>query len=94
MSQQAATTTGTKAQAAPSLSDLERKFVEAMAGPARWNATRAAGLAGYSTNSYGALRVTAHRLLHRPRVRVAINAAKPAWATTPRATGLTNVNIC
>lgn len=59
------------------LTRLERAFVAAFWSTARLNATKAARLAGYSAGgSYGALRVSAHRLLHRPRVRQAFRDAE------------------
>ena len=54
------------------LTPQERLFVRAYYREAKYNATRAAQLAGYSTNSRGGLRVTGWRLMHRPRVRLAL----------------------
>jgi phage terminase small subunit len=54
------------------LSARERLFVEAYVGVARYNATRAAELAGYSTRSRIALRRHASDVLARPRVAAAI----------------------
>ena len=54
------------------LTPAERRFVDAYYGGAKYNATRAAEMAGYKPDSRQALRVTAHRLLHRPRVRKAM----------------------
>src|SRR5215218_5163535 len=74
------------------LTPMERKFVEAIYGPAKGNATKAAELAGYKADaSRGALRVSASRLLHRPRVRRAMQDADKKrmaeWAAQSAARG-------
>lgn len=54
-----------------SLSERERRFVDAFMGPARGNATEAARLAGYAK---GSAHVTASRMLRKAKVRTAIEA--------------------
>src|SRR4051794_38515850 len=73
------------------LTPPERRFMDAFFGPAKYNATRAAQTAGYASRSRGALRVSAHRLLHRPRVRAALRtrearerSARAALAVFPQ----------
>ena len=63
---------------------MERRFVDSYFGPAKYNATRAAELAGYAAGSRQALRVTAHRLLHRPRVKAALRTAERRWRERTR----------
>jgi hypothetical protein len=57
------------------LTPQERRFVEAYYRGAKYNATRAAEMAGYAAGSRQALRVTAWRLMHRPRVSAALKTA-------------------
>lgn len=66
------------------LTPPERRFVDSYYGPAKYNATRAAEMAGYAAGSRQALRVTAHRLLHRPRVRAALRTAERRWRERTR----------
>jgi hypothetical protein len=66
------------------LTPMERRFVECYYGPAKFNATRAAEMAGYAAGSRQALRVTAHRLLHRARVRAALQTAERRWRERTR----------
>lgn len=54
-------------------SDNMRRFVIALSELGTLNYTRAAAMAGYSTESNGSLRVQASRLAHDPRVIAAIH---------------------
>lgn len=56
----------------PELSVRERMFVHYFVGPAKFNATMALRMAGY-TGTQGALEVTASRLMGRPTVRFLID---------------------
>lgn len=58
----------------------ERRFVRFYLGDANGIGTVAAELAGYASDNRRALAVTAHRLMHRPRVRAALDAANPCSA--------------
>lgn len=53
-------------------SEQERAFVIAYVADGEQDATQAARVAGYVDNNNGAIRVTAHRLVHRDRVLEAI----------------------
>lgn len=54
------------------LSHLQREFVIALFEHGDNNATRAARVAGYTDNP-NALKVTAHRMLHSPKIRAAMH---------------------
>src|SRR5262245_53088381 len=62
-------------QAMLALNERQRKFVRAVIDLGRGGVvdnTKAAEIAGYSTNSRGALRVTAHTLAHDARIQAAV----------------------
>jgi len=52
--------------------ELQRKYVLIRVMQSKANLTKAAELAGYSAESQGSLRVTAHRLEHDPKIQEAI----------------------
>jgi phage terminase small subunit len=55
------------------LSDMRRNFVLALMNQGNRNATQAAADAGYSTNSYGSLKVQAHVLWHDEEIQEALH---------------------
>lgn len=54
------------------ITDLQRRFVLAMFSAPTANASSWARSAGFSAASPGALRVTAHRLMHDPKIAAAV----------------------
>ena len=55
---------------ADGLTVMQRRFIDAYMGPARYNATKAAKLAGYSQRTAYSI---GHELKNKPHVRAAID---------------------
>lgn len=68
------------------LTPQHRAFVVAYVGQARFNASAAAQIAGYSATSRGSLRSTASTVLRRPDVQAALRALLEGLALTAEAT--------
>ncbi len=51
------------------LSILQKRFIEAILGPANGNATKAAAMAGYASENNAALRVSAAYNMRHPKIR-------------------------
>lgn len=64
----------------------QRRFVDALVGPAGGNATKAAQMAGYRDDNYRSLQVTASQTLSKPMVQEALAHAyaklkmSPEWS--------------
>lgn len=73
----------TDAFGADELTPRQRRFVDAMVGPAGGNASKAAEMAGYASENRNSLAVTASRLLRNANVQRAMGLAYAKLRQTP-----------